>query len=179
MIGRKRTTKLIDNCHDRRRTTSGAGFTFDWQVSATIAALFRLPVVAERKWRRAEGERSRGRGDLLLSGVEERGPGGCRRFSSRHVPSPSADTLPRLTAANVQFERRKCATVEEETPLAFVYHYEQLQREEAQWKYLCIISDRRSHQGQWFSVMLHLCLTYLCTFSSFRLLLSYIKYTVS
>ncbi|KAK9533999.1 hypothetical protein VZT92_009076 [Zoarces viviparus] len=43
--------------------------------------------------------------------------------------------------AYVQFGRAECVTVEEETPLAFVYRCE-LQQLEPQWKYLCIIPDQ-------------------------------------
>ena len=69
---------LIDNC------TSGAGPRSDWQVSGSIP--LRL-VVAEPRWRRAEGTRSRGRGDegtfsspLRWHGAEGSG------FFSRRVP---------------------------------------------------------------------------------------------
>ncbi|TNN64176.1 hypothetical protein EYF80_025674 [Liparis tanakae] len=41
----------------------------------------------------------------------------------------------------VQYGRPGCATVEEETPPAFVYHCEP-QQLEPRWKYLCIISDQ-------------------------------------
>lgn len=61
-------------------------------------------------------------------------------------PRPARPLAPPYNPAYVQCGRPACVTVEEEPPLAFVYHYEQL-RLEPQRKYLCIISDRRSHQG--------------------------------
>lgn len=130
-----------------KKSVPGAGFTFDWQVSSIVASLLHwlVVVVAERKWRRGEGVQRRRRGDLLLSGMEERGVS-VLRFNFLNMFSPAAATIPGDPRTPSFLDLQMCLRWEDAL-LAFVYQQPQL---ESQWKYLCIISDPRSHQGQSF-----------------------------
>lgn len=85
---------LINDRWKSSTSTSGAGVNSDWQLTGPIA-LFRWLVVAERKWRRAEGVRKKGDEGTFFSPLRRVG-------GERRSPEVFAEFVPKRVARSAR-----------------------------------------------------------------------------